>query len=123
MEPLRQAAAKSEEAHQAALVDVRQLERCLETEIVRSLRRHESKKKVQAEKELLLEENRLLRETVVDLEVNRGSSFEDGYFTASYEVVQGLPVDFDLYAAFGWNREQIHMKASELAGPDQMDPA
>ena len=69
------------------MVDVRRLERCLETETVRSLRRRESKKKAQAENELLREENRLLRGTVADLEASRGPSFEDGYFTASYEVV------------------------------------
>ena len=93
-EPLKQAATKSEEAYQAAMVDVRRLERCLETETVRSLRRRESKKKAQAENELLREENRLLRGTVADLEAR--PSFEDGYFTATYEVAQGLPTDFDL---------------------------
>ena len=122
MEPLRRAAAKSEDAHQAALVDVRRLERCLETETARSLRRQESKHKMRAENELLLEENRLLRRTIADLEADRGPSFDDGYFTASYEVVQGLPADFDLRAAFGWDREQILAKANELAGPDPGNP-
>ena len=37
--------------------------------------------------------------------------------------MQGLPADFDLHAAFGWNREQILAKASELAGPDLGDPS
>ena len=122
VEPLRQAVAKSEEAYQAALVDVRRLESCLDTETVRSLCHSESKKKMQAKNELLLEENRLLRGTVADLEANRGPSFEDGYFTASYEVVQGLPADFDLHAAFGWDREQILAKASALASPDRANP-
>ena len=99
------------------------LERCLETETAKSLRRRESKHKMKAENDLLLEENRLLRRTVADLEADRGPSFEDSYFTASYEVVQGLPADFDLHAAFGWNREQILARASALAGPDLGDPA
>ena len=102
------------------MVDVRRLERCLEIETVRLLRRRESKKKAQAENELLREENRLLRGTVADLEAR--PSFEDGYFTATYEVAQGLPADFDLQAAFGWDREQILAKASELASPDRADP-
>ena len=123
VEPLRRAAAKSEDAHQAALVDVRRLERCLDTETARSLRRHESKQKMKAENDLLLEENRLLRRTVADLEADKGPSFEDGYFTASYDVVQGLPADFDLHAAFGWDREQILAKASELAGPYLGNPS
>ena len=94
----------------------------METETARSLRRRESKHKMKAENDLLLEENRLLRRTVADLEADRGPSFEDCYFTASYEVVQGLPADFDLHAAFGWNREQILARASELVDPDLGDP-
>ena len=105
VEPLSSAAAKSEDANQAALVDVRRLERCLDTETARSLRRRESKHKVRAENNLLLEENRLLRRTVADLEADRGPSFNDGYFTATYEVVRGLPTDFDLRTAFGWDKE------------------
>ena len=122
VEPLKQAAAKSEGAYQAAMVDVRRLERCLDTETARSLRRRESKHKMRAENNLLLEENRLLRRTVADLEAARGPSFDDGYFTASYEVVQGLPADFDLRAAFGWDREQILAKANELTSPDRANP-
>ena len=122
VEPLKQAAAKSEGAYQAAMVDVRRLERCLDTETARSLRRRESKHKMRAENNLLLEENRLLRRTVADLEEARGPSFDDGYFTASYEVVRGLPADFDLRAAFGWDREQILAKASELMSPDRENP-
>ena len=120
--PLRRAAAKSEDAYQAALVDVRRLERCLDTKTARSLRRRESKHKMRAENNLLVEENRLLRRTVADLETDRGPSFVDGYFTATYEVLQGLPTDFDLHAAFGWSREQIFARASELASPDQTNP-
>jgi len=122
MEPLKQAAAKSEGAYQAAMVDVRRLERCLDTETARSLRRRESKHKMRAENNLLLEENRLLRRTVADLEEARGPSFDDGYFTASYKVVRGLPADFDLRAAFGWDRQQILAKASELMSPDRENP-
>ena len=96
VEPLRWPAVKSEDVHQDALVDVRRLESCLDTETARSLRRRESKHKMRAENALLLEENRLRRRTVADLEADMGPSFEDGYFTASYEVVQGLPADFDL---------------------------
>ena len=120
--PLRRAAAKSEDAYQAALVDVRRLERCLDTETARSLRRRESKHKMRAENNLLVEENRLLRRTVADLEADRGPSFDDGYFTATYEVLQGLPADFDLHAAFGWSREQILARAGELASPDRTNP-
>ena len=43
VEPLRQAVAKSEDAYQAASVDVRWLECCLETETARSLLHRESK--------------------------------------------------------------------------------
>ena len=49
-------------------------------------------------------------------------SFKDGYFTASYEVVQGLQTDFDLHAAFGWSREKILAKASELVAPNPSNP-
>ena len=122
MEPLRRAAAQSEDAYQAALVDVRRLERCLETETARSLRCRESKHKMKVENDLLLEENQLLRRTVADLEADRGPSFDDGYFTATYEVLQGLPADFDLHAAFGWSREQILARAGELASPDRTNP-
>ena len=45
-----------------------------------------------------------------------------GYFTASYKVVQGLPADFDLQAAFGWSREKISAKASELIAPNLDNP-
>ena len=123
VEPLRRAAAKSEDVYHAAMVEVRRLERCLDTETARSLRRRESKHKMRAENNLLLEENRLLRRTVADLEADKGPSFADGYFTASYGVVQGLPADFDLRTAFGWDREQILARASELAGHGPGDPA
>ena len=122
VEPLRRATAKLEDAYQAALVDARRLERCLDTETARSLRRRQSKHKVRVENNLLLEENRLLRRTVADLEADRGPSFDDGYFTATYEVVRGLPADFDLRTAFGWDREQILARASELAGLDPGNP-
>ena len=94
----------------------------MDTETARSLRRRESKHKMRAENNLLVEENRLLRRTVADLEADRGPSFDDGYFTATYEVLQGLPADFDLHAAFGWSREQILARAGELASPDRTNP-
>ena len=72
---------------------------------------------------MLEAENWLLRETMTDLEADDSPSFEDGYFTATYEVVQGLPADFDLQAAFGWSKETILAKANELVAPNPGDPA
>ena len=83
-------AKEAEAGRKAALAEVTRLGLNLDTEVLGSLRRREEK-----------DENRLLREAVADLEADEGPSFEDGYFTASYEVLQGLPMDFDLQAAFG----------------------
>ena len=71
------------------------------------------------EKALLQSENQLLRETIEGLEAQQGPSFEDGYFTACYEVATALPPPFDLEAALNWDREQIMAKAAQLAGGDQ----
>jgi hypothetical protein len=71
------------------------------------------------EKKLLQSENQLLRETIAGLEAQQGPSFEDGYFTACYEVATALPPPFDLEAALNWDREQIMAKAAQLAGGDQ----
>ena len=64
------------------------------------------------EKKLLQSENQLLRETIAGLEAQQGPSFEDGYFTACYEVATALPPPFDLEAALNWNREQIMARAA-----------
>ena len=85
------------------------------------MRRREERDGLKRENTLLEAENRLLREAVADLEADDGPSFEDGYFTATYEVVQGLPTDFDLQAAFGWSRETILAKANELLAPNPGD--
>ena len=87
------------------------------------MRRREERDGLKRGNTLLKAENRLLRETVVDLEADDSPSFEDGYFTATYEVVQGLPADFDLQAVFGWSRETILAKATELVAPIPGDPA
>ena len=47
---------------------VRRLERCLDTETVKSLRRQEEREHVKVEKRLLLDENQLLWDAIVDLE-------------------------------------------------------
>ena len=60
---------------------------------------------------------------MADLEADDNPSFEDGYFTAIYEVVQGFPADFDLQAAFGWSMEAILAKAKELVAADPGGPA
>ena len=86
------------------------------------MRRREERDGLKRENTLLEAENRLLRDAVVDLEADEGPSFEDGYFTATYEVVQGLSADFDLQAAFGWSRETILAKANELVAPNPSDP-
>ena len=87
------------------------------------MRRREEREGLRRENTLLEAENRFLWETVADLEADDNPSFEDGYFTATYEVVQGLPADFDLQAAFGWSREMILTKANELVAADAGAPA
>ena len=117
--PLLQDAKRSEEERQEALVALRRAERSLDTETVRSLRRREERECVKREKKLLQSENQLLRETIAGLEAQQGPSFEDGYFTAYYEVAIALPPPFDLEAALSWNREQIMARAAQLEGGDQ----
>ena len=117
--PLLHDAKRSEEERQEALVALRRAERSLDTETVRSLRRREERECVKREKKLLQSENQLLRETIAGLEAQQGPSFEDGYFTACYEVAIALPPPFDLEAALNWDREQIMAKAAQLAGGDQ----
>ena len=115
-------AKEAETGRKAALAEVTRLELSIDAEVLRSLRRREERDGLKRENTLLQAENQLLREAVADLEANEDPSFEDGYFTASYEVVQGLPADFDLQAAFGWSREKILAKASELAAPNPGNP-
>ena len=86
------------------------------------MRRREERDGLKRENTLLEAENQLLRDAVADLEADEGPSFEDGYFTATYEVVQGLPTDFDLQAAFGWSREVILAKTNELVAVSPGDP-
>ena len=117
--PLLQDAKNAEEGRQEALVALRRAERSLDTETVRSLRRREERECVKRETALLQSENQLLRETIEGLEAQQGPSFEDGYFTACYEVATALPPPFDLEAALNWDREQIMTRAAQLAGGDQ----
>ena len=117
--PLLQDAKNAEEGRQEALVALRRAERSLDTETVRSLRRREERECMKREKALLQSENQLLRETIEGLEAQQGPSFEDGYFTACYEVATALPPPFDLEAALNWDREQIMTRAAQLAGGDQ----
>ena len=117
--PLLQDAKNAEEGRQEALVALRRAERSLDTETVRSLRRREERECVRREKKLLQSENQLLRETIAGLEAQQGPSFEDGYFTACYEVATALPPPFDLEAALNWNREQILARAAQLDGGGQ----
>jgi hypothetical protein len=117
--PLLQEAKDAEEGRQDALVALRRAERSLDTETVRSLRRREERECVKREKALLQSENQLLREAIEGLETQQGPSFEDGYFTACYEVATALPPPFDLEAALNWDREQIMTRAAQLAGGDQ----
>ena len=100
------------------MVKARQLERCLDTETLKSLHHREERECLKVEKRLLQDENRLLRDVVNALEAKVDSSFEDGYSTTSYEAIQALPVDFDLQSTLGWNREQILAKAVELSKAD-----
>ena len=65
--PLLQDAKRSEEGRQEALVALRRVERSLDTETIRSLRRREER-----EKKLLQSENQLLRETIAGLEAHQG---------------------------------------------------
>ena len=57
--PLLQEAKDSEEGRQEALVALRRVERSLDTETVRSLRRREERECVKREKKLLQSENQL----------------------------------------------------------------
>ena len=52
---------------------------------------------------MLLEEHRLLRASLHALEAKADSSFDDGYFTVSYEVAEALPPPFDLQAILNWD--------------------
>ena len=96
--PLLQEARASEEARQEGLVIIRRLERCLDTETIKSLRRKEERERIKVERKLLSDENQLLRDALADLEGQQGPSFDDGYFTACYEVATALPPPFDLEA-------------------------
>src|SRR5579862_8041504 len=116
-------AKEAEAGRKAALAEVTRLGLSIDAEVLRSLRRREEREGLRRENTPLEAENRFLRETVADLEADDNPSFEDGYFTATYEVVQGLPADFDLQAAFGWSRETILAKANELVAADAGDPA
>ena len=118
VEPLRKEAREAEAGRKAALAEVTRLGLSIDAEVLRSLRRREEREGLRRENTLLEAENRFLRETVADLEADDNPSFEDGYFTATYEVVQRLPADFDLQAAFGWSRETILAKANELVAAD-----
>ena len=91
---------------------LRRAKRSLDTETVRSLHRREERECVKRENRLLRSENQLLRDTIAGLEAQQGPSFEDGYFTACYEVATALPPPFDLEAALNWDREQIMAKAA-----------
>ncbi|KAI9187007.1 hypothetical protein LWI28_023301 [Acer negundo] len=102
----------SEEGRQAAMVEAQRYLRCLDTKTVQSLRRHEERECLKREKKLLQDENRLLKETVQNLEAQEGPSFEDRYFTACYEMAIALPPPFDLQTALNWDREQIMAKAA-----------
>ena len=119
MAPLLQEAKESEKARQKGLVVIKRLERCLDKETVKSLHHREERERLKVEKKLLLDENQLLRDAIADLEAQQGPSFEDGYFTACYEVATALPPPFDLAAALNWDREQIMAKAAQIAGGDQ----
>ena len=72
---------------QAALVEARLLDRCLDTETLRSLRLREERESLKVEKKLLQDENRLLRDVVDSSKAKVDSSFEVGSFTASYEAI------------------------------------
>ena len=78
---------------------MRRIERCLDTKTVRSLYQREERECLKREKKLLQSENQLLWDTIVGLEAQKGLTFEDGYFTACYEVATTLPPPFDLQAA------------------------
>ena len=96
VEPLRKEAREAEAGRKAALAEVTRLGLSIDAEVLRSLRRREEREGLRRENTLLEAENRFLRETVADLEADNNPSFEDGYFTATYEVVQRLPTGFDL---------------------------
>ena len=115
-------AREAEAGRKAALAEVTRLGLSIDAETLRSCRRREERDGLRRENALLEAENRLLWDVVADLEADEGPSFEDGYFTATYEVVQGLPADFDLQAAFGWSREAILAKANELVALNPGDP-
>jgi hypothetical protein len=101
------------------LVDIRCLEHCLDTETVRSLHHQKERECLKREKQLLQSENQLLRDTIAGLEAHEGPSFEDGYFTACYEVATALPIPFDLQATLNWDQDQIMTKVAQLAEVDQ----
>ena len=54
---LLQEARASEEARQEGLVIIRRLERCLDTETIKSLRRKEERERIKVERKLLSDEN------------------------------------------------------------------
>ena len=96
MEPMMKEAREAEAGRKAALAEVNRLGLSIDAETLRSCCRREERDGLRRENALLEAENRLLWDDVANLEADEGPSFEDGYFTATYEVVQGLPADFDL---------------------------
>ncbi|KAK4850263.1 hypothetical protein QYF36_005245 [Acer negundo] len=94
---------EAEKARDKALADLARLERTLDTETLRSLRRQEERDSLKSEKVLLRDENQLLRGSIGNLEVKIDNDFGDGYFYASYEVAKAFPSLLDLMASLGWD--------------------
>ena len=81
-------------------MELEQMKRALDIETIKLTRRRAKRKSVKAKKAMLLDENWYLRGSISIFEARVDSSFTDGYFTASYEVVKALLPHLDLQAAF-----------------------
>ncbi|KAI9153251.1 hypothetical protein LWI28_008432 [Acer negundo] len=102
IEFLNRSVTEAEKERDKALADSARLERALDIETLRLLRREEKRDSLKSEKVLLRDENQLLRGSIGNLEAKIDNAFGDGYFYSSYEVAKAFPPPhFDLMASLG----------------------
>ncbi|KAI9191085.1 hypothetical protein LWI28_003448 [Acer negundo] len=90
----------------------------LDTETIKFARHRAQRKELAREKAVLVKDNRLLRDAMPALIAQAGEYFKQGYFTASYEVVQALPADFDFQGTLGWDQGLILAKVAQYSDED-----
>ncbi|KAK4854090.1 hypothetical protein QYF36_018765 [Acer negundo] len=90
----------------------------LDTETIKFARHRAQRKELAREKAVLVKDNRLLRDAMPALIAQADEYFKQGYFTASYEVVQALPADFDFQGTLGWDQGLILAKVAQYSDED-----